>query len=182
MRRRISIRGCVRPSVRPSVRPFPVIFKRVLGASFSSILRFIFVYLSRCVKVTFLFLLLISELFLDCIWLYTSFHCNRALFIISFLIPKKSSKLEISLPTFLTIFRASSPTYFSSSSSSGLWVLEPHPLLIDIFCKYFLWVFGLTYRLLAKTEYLTHSVIQFFKLLLWEIMKKFILWSLRVVF
>ena len=41
MRRRISIRGCVRPSVGPSVgrsvrrsvRPTPVIFKRVLGAS-----------------------------------------------------------------------------------------------------------------------------------------------------
>ena len=37
MRRRISIRGCVRPSVRrsvgPSVRPSPVIFRRGLGAS-----------------------------------------------------------------------------------------------------------------------------------------------------
>ena len=35
MRRRISIRGCVRPSLRRSVRPSPVIFKRVLGASFA---------------------------------------------------------------------------------------------------------------------------------------------------
>ena len=36
MRRRISIRGCVRPSVRPSVRMSRVIFegeKRLLGAS-----------------------------------------------------------------------------------------------------------------------------------------------------